>query len=329
MSTWARSNRRTAVTAAPALGVAMVAVGAALWGVDTIFREPLISRGGASWQSWTIVMCEHLILTTVCLPLLLTRRRQIPLLDRMGWLSVVVVAWGGSALATLAFTDALTNIPLGQIDSVVLLQKTQPLWAIATSAIVLGERPRPQLAFFLIPAAFGSYLLAFGTASPGEAFSSPAGRSALLALVAAALWGSATAFGRRAMRSISFELLTTLRFTIALPLLIVLAATHGALTPPASAHTEDYLRILVIALVPGLAAMLLYYRGLRETPASVATFAELAWPASAVVLNYVFLGATISRPELVGAIILWVTIAQLHRLPVGVTRRPQAEPSAA
>ena len=321
-------SRRTAVTVAPALGVAMVAVGAALWGVDTVFREPLISRGAAGWQSWTIVMCEHLILTAVCLPLLISRRGQIPLLDRMGWLSVVVVAFGGSALATLAFTDALRNIPLGQIDSVVLLQKTQPLWAIAAAALVLGERPRPQLALFLIPAALGSYLLAFGTTSPGQAFSSPAGHSALLALIAAGLWGSATAFGRRAMRSISFELLTALRFTVALPLLIALAATHGALTPPGSAHTEDYLRILVIALVPGLVAMLLYYRGLRETPASVATLAELAWPASAVVLNYVFLGATISRAELAGAVILWVTIAQLHRLPVGVPRRPRVSSPA-
>src|SRR5579862_5371636 len=120
MSTWVRSNRRTAVTAAPALGVAMVALGAALWGVDTVFREPLISRGGASWQSWTIVMCEHLILTTVCLPLLFTRRHQIPLLDRMGWLSVLVVAWGGSALATPARKNTRLNSSHSSISYAVL-----------------------------------------------------------------------------------------------------------------------------------------------------------------------------------------------------------------
>ncbi|HUZ83693.1 MAG TPA: DMT family transporter, partial [Gaiellales bacterium] len=263
-------KRRPANTLAPAAGVALVAVGAALWGVDAVFRQPLVSR----WPSWTIVMCEHLILTAVCLPLLLSRRAQARRLDRLGWLSVLAVAWGGSALATLAFTQAFAYSPVSTIDSIVLLQKTQPLWAIAAAALTLGERPRPRLVMFVIPAAIGSYLLAFGTAAPGQVFASPQGRAAALALVAAALWGSATAFGRRAMRSVSFEFLTALRFTAALPLLIVIAGFEGAIVPPSSAAAGDYLRVLVIALVPGLVAMLLYYRGLRETPASVATFAE-------------------------------------------------------
>ena len=63
---------------------------------------------------------------------------------------------------------------------------------------------------------------------------------------------------------------------------------------------------------------MLYYRGLVHTPASVATFAELAFPATALVVNYYVLGASVSATQLLGFGILWVTIALLHRLPVGL-----------
>jgi drug/metabolite transporter (DMT)-like permease len=65
--------------------------------------------------------------------------------------------------------------------------------------------------------------------------------------------------------------------------------------------------------------MLLYYRGLRRTPASIATFAELAFPASALVINYFVLGATIDAVQLLGFFILWGTIALLHWVPVRVS----------
>jgi drug/metabolite transporter (DMT)-like permease len=69
--------------------------------------------------------------------------------------------------------------------------------------------------------------------------------------------------------------------------------------------------------------MLLYYRGLRTTPAPVATLAELAFPATALIVNYFALGATVSGAQLLGFAILWATIAMLHRMPVRV------EPAAA
>jgi drug/metabolite transporter (DMT)-like permease len=64
--------------------------------------------------------------------------------------------------------------------------------------------------------------------------------------------------------------------------------------------------------------MLLYYRGLVTTPAPVATFAELAFPATALIVNYVFLDATISAGQFAGLVVLYGTIGLLHRMPVRV-----------
>ena len=306
---------------APVAGVALVAAGAAMWGSDGALRAPLVSH----WSPWTIVLYEHIILTALVLPRLFRSARSIAHLPRGAWVAVIGVGWGGSALATLAFTFAFQY---GNPDVVILLQKTQPLWALAVAALTLGERPRSRLLPVALIALSGTYLLSFGALDPASAFSGAQGKAALLALLAAALWGSATVFGRSALAHMEPDVLTGLRFTSALPLLAVIAATHGALAPPAAATTTDWGRLVALAVISGLVGMMLYYRGLRRTPASIATFAELAFPASALVINYVVLGATVSATQLLGFAILWATIAMLHWVPVAV-RRPLRPSEAA
>jgi drug/metabolite transporter (DMT)-like permease len=301
---------------APIAGIALVAVGAALWGFDSALRQPLLN----TWSPWTIVLYEHVILVALVGYYVISHRASLRNLDRMGWISLIVIAWGGSALATLAFTTAFEY---GNPNVVVLLQKTQPLWAILAAAIVVREVPRPVILIVFIPAAIGTYLLSFGWLSPSDAFSDGRGKAALLALIAAALWGSATAFGRRALQQIDSNLVTGMRFVLALPFLfvLVLARGGGELTPSGAAGS-DWVRLFLLALFPGLIALLLYYRGLKTTPAPVATFAELAFPATTLIVNYFYLGYTIDVWQFVGLVVLWVTIAALHLIPVMVPARP-------
>src|SRR4051794_13717941 len=286
-------------------GVALVAGGAAIWGLDGVIRAPLVKE----WSTWTIVLYEHVLLTLVVLPYLWTRRAALRRLTPGGWLSVLVVAWGGSALATLAFTSAFQH---GNPTVVVLLQKTQPVWAVLAAAVVLGERPRRRLAVVAVPALVGVYLLSFGWMSPADALRDGHAEPILLALAAAALWGGATAFGRRALREIAPNVLTGMRFTVALPLLLVLAVTHSAVAAPAAATGGDWVRIGLVALFPGLVALVLYYRGLERIPASVATFAELAFPATSLLAGWIFLDATVPAEQLLGFVIVWAAILALH-----------------
>jgi drug/metabolite transporter (DMT)-like permease len=306
---------------APIAGVALVAAGAAMWGSDGALRAPLVSH----WSPWTIVLYEHIILTALVLPRLVRSARAIRRIRRRAWVAVIGVGWGGSALATLAFTFAFQY---GNPDVVILLQKTQPLWALGIAALALGERPRTRMLPVALVALVGTYLLSFGALGPANAFAGAEGKAALLALVAAALWGSATVFGRSALAHMEPDVLTGLRFASALPLLGVIAATQGALAPPAAATTTDWVRLALLAVISGLVGMMLYYRGLRRTPASIATFAELAFPASALVINYFVLGATVSALQLLGFAILWATIAALHWVPVAVVRVSAASEAA-
>ena len=59
-----------------------------------------------------------------------------------------------------------------------------------------------------------------------------------------------------------------------------------------------------MALVPGILALLAYYKGLGSTTASVATLAELCFPVTAVLLNWIALGTSLYPPQLFGTTLL-------------------------
>jgi drug/metabolite transporter, DME family len=73
-------------------------------------------------------------------------------------------------------------------------------------------------------------------------------------------------------------------------------------------------RILIMALLPGLIAMLIYYEGLKKTPASVATFVELVFPVAAIAVSTAFLGSQLSATQLVSAAVLMAAVTQISRL---------------
>ena len=60
--------------------------------------------------------------------------------------------------ATILFTQAFVH---GDPITPVVLQKVQPLIAIAAARVILGEQPRRRFAWFVIPALLGVWLIAF------------------------------------------------------------------------------------------------------------------------------------------------------------------------
>jgi drug/metabolite transporter (DMT)-like permease len=131
---------------------------------------------------------------------------------------------------------------------------------------------------------------------------------AVLALAAAAGWGTSTIWGRVATTHLPFELVTALRILGALPALIIAAVLQGQTGVPAR---PQFVTLIWLALIPGLAALILYYRGLRHTPASQATIAELAFPAVASLLNWLVLGASATAVQVFGFAIIWTAIFAL------------------
>src|ERR1700674_317082 len=260
--------------------VLLVAVAATLWASDAYFRNQLISH----LQPTQIVVAEDALITLFLLPVLVRTRRDLRHLGPRGWLAVAMIAVGAQALATILFTASFSYRIFAETF---VLQQTQPLIAIGLAWIVLGERRRPWFWPTAAVALVAVYMVVFAyhPEDPIKALQSGRVEAGLLALGAAALWASGTVFGRFALGSISFWSMTALRFTLALPVLVVIALVQFGPAGFTHYRVSDFLpNLLAIALVPGLLALLLYYRALSRTPASLATIAEMAYPVAATLI---------------------------------------------
>ena len=264
--------------------VVFVAVAATLWASDAYFRNQLVQHLSAT----QIVVAEDGLVTLFLLPVLIRSRGELKKLGRRGWLAVAIIAAGAQALATILFTASFSIAAQHQLFAeTFVLQQTQPLIAIALAWIVLGERRRPWFWPAAVVGIAAVYMVLFASdpLSPVSALKNGRLEVGLLALGAAALWASGTVLGRFALGSISFWSMTSLRFTLALPVLVVIVLVQSGLGGFGHYRVSDFLpNLLAIAIVPGLLALLLYYRALSKTPASLATIAEMAYPVAATLI---------------------------------------------
>ncbi len=258
------------------ISVVLVAIAATLWASDTYFRAQLIGHLTAS----QIVVIEDALITLFLVVVLV---RGIPEMRRLAWrqwLAVGLIGLGPQAIATILFTASFSYRHFAETF---VLQQTQPLIAIVLAWIILGERRRTWFWPVAALAIVGVYMVVFAQDPTAPLSDLQHGRleAGLLALGAAALWASGTVLGRFVLGTLSFPTTTALRFTIALPILVVIVLVQNGAAGFTHYHAADALPFLGIALIPGLLALLLYYRALASTPATLATIAELAFPVTA------------------------------------------------
>lgn len=276
----------------------LVAVAASLWGLSALWRSPLAQE----FPSLTVVFWEHLILVVLVAPWLLPAVRRLRAASVRTQVAVAVIGAGSSALATTLFTMAFR---VGDPITPQVLQKLQPLIALALAALLLGERLRARFIAFVVPALIGAWLLAF---PEPLGVSVASAQAALLALGAAALWAAGTVLGRLASAELRFKDLTALRFSIGLLTLTVIASVTGT---PLAMRWSAAPSLVLLALFPGLLALVLYYLALGRTPAARATLAELAFPVTAALIGVVVFAARPTGSQWLGMAIVLVTVVAL------------------
>ncbi|MHA6530828.1 DMT family transporter [Paenibacillus sp. BAC0078] len=300
-------------------GFWLVVLGAALWGVDPLFRIILLK----SLTSSQIVLLEHVVLFLAAAPVLWRHRAELKAVRLRQAAALLIVSWGGSAVATILFTKALSS---GDLNAVLLLQKLQPLFAIGLAAVILKERLPKNFGILIVVALAGTYLLTFGWTIPFGHVNSFIGVSSLLALGAAALWGASTVMGRYLLGSMKYETVTSLRFILALPLLFVITSMEGApwqINGGLGTSALIGLNLLLQALLPGLLSMLLYYKGLNTTKASFATLAELSFPMTGILINWIVYNQLVTLPQIIGFALIWTALFFISN-----QQSRQAEPAA-
>jgi drug/metabolite transporter (DMT)-like permease len=321
--------------------VALVSVAAGLWAFDAYFRPGLTKQ----LSSGQIVLVEDLLISLCLLPVLLVNAPSLRRLSGRRWLALAAIAIGPQAVATVLFTKAIgysfSNPAAPNFDvlhEVYLLYLLQPVFGIAFARVFLGERRRRTFWPLAAIALVGVYLIVFADdpTAPWQ-IRHPELIAGVLVLAAVIMWAAGTVLGRYTLEDVSFPVTTSMRFILALPVLLVIVLLDKGGAAFSGYSASQIPSFLGIVLVPGLLAMLLYYLALSNTPASLATIAELGYPLALFLIFSlpppVGQGAPLRPIEVVGAVLLVAGVVSLNFLKtrhiVEVPRERLAGSSAA
>ena len=285
----------------------LVVIAASLWAVDGIVLRPSLF----SLPVPLVVFVESAIVAILLSPFFIKRFSSLKQLKKKDWLAFFGVALLGGAIGTMAITKALFYVNFVNLSVVILLQKLQPVFAISLATIFLKEKLPKEFFLWAGLAIVGAYFMTFGTTLPNFSTGDKTTIAALFALLAAFSFSSSTVLSKRALRNVDYEMGTYLRFLFATIIMLIIAVSTGDILSLTEITTKQIIIFLIIAFTTGGAAIFLYYYGLKKISASVASICELAFPLTAVVLEYFVHGNILSPVQWIGAAILLISILKV------------------
>lgn len=280
---------------------------ATLWGIDAVLLRPILFNLPVP----LVVLLESSIATIIMTPFFFTRRNQLKEIPGKDYLIFFGVALFGGAIGTMAIVKALFYVNFVNLSIVVLIQKLQPIFAILLASLLLKEK-LPKLFFLWASlAVIGVLLLTFGYNLPNFRTGEKTLIAALFALLAAFSFGSSTVLSKRALSNVTFFTGTYLRFLFTSIIMLFIVSVSNEFSNISDVSKYQWIIFLVIAFSSGGLAILLYYFGLKKVSASIATICELAFPFTAILLEYILRGNYLDLVQWIGAILLIISILKV------------------
>lgn len=287
-----------------------VIVAASLWGVDSIVLRPHLYTLPVP----LVVFLESLIVAILLIPILFKKFSDLKNLKGMDLLAFGGVALFGGAIGTMAITKALFYVNYVNLSVVVLIQKLQPVFALILASILLKERLPKTFFIWAGIAIVGAFLMTFGMKIPNIDTGDKTFVASLFALLAAFSFGFSTVLSKRALKNVTYELGTYLRFVITTILMIVIIGITGDISSIREVTGTQWMIFMIIAFTSGGLAIFLYYYGLKRISASVATIAELSFPLTAILLEYIIHDNILDWVQWIGAVLLIYSIIQVSKI---------------
>lgn len=272
------NNRRAAIT-----GALAICISASLWGFDGVVLTPNLFNLEIGY----VVFMLHLIPFVIMNIFLYREYRYVRNFTKSDIFIFLLVALLGGALGTLSIVKALFLVEFKKLSIVILLQKTQPVFAIALAAIILRERPRKGYYLWATVAIAAGYFLAFGFNIPHIESNIKTIYASVFSLIAAASFGSGTVLSKKILNRYSFHTATFYRYGFTTLLMLIYVIGTGSIRQIFITTPLNWLIFLIIAFTTGSGAIFLYYYGLKNVSAMVSTICELCFPLVAILLDYI------------------------------------------
>lgn len=285
-------------------GTFFIMIACFTWALDTLIRYPLL---GAGYSTLQIVLIEHLTLVLFVSPMLWRYRHVYRHMSMNSFLCLFFIGGVGSAVGTLAFTEAFQYL---NPTVVILLQKLQPIVAILLAYWFLKERIESQFVRWALVILLGSFVMMWPDLRllnnaqwhySSDSMSLFKGYG--YTLIAVAAWGAATVCGKYlSHQNMPANAIMSGRFVTGLLVLLPLALANS--DSLMAMKSLDLGLAVSMALLSGFIGMWFYYRGLRTVPAQMATLAELSFPVFAAAINWFFLDMGLTGYQIIGGLML-------------------------
>jgi drug/metabolite transporter (DMT)-like permease len=294
------------------LGAFAVVVAAGLWGASGVIFIPRLGNLSPSFVVFMMHFLPSVLLTVFC-------HRQFKMMSQFSfsdWVLLLLISVFGAILGTLAIVKALFLVNFHHLSVVVLLQKVQPIFTVFLAGILLKEKVTKFFIVLSIIILTGGYFLTFGFHLPTYSNTTQTLYAALLAVFAAFCFGSSTVFSKMiATRHNSFTV-SFYRYLLTAVILGGWLGATGGLSLFRSVTSVNWLIFILIIFTSGFLSIYLYYIGIKNIKAGIATFCELSMPISAVVLDYFVNHSYLSVVQVLGGIVMICGIVVLVKLQV-------------
>ena len=290
------------------IGAFAISLAAALWGVDGIVLLPRLGNLNVAFVVFMLHALAFLIMNTF----LFKEYRQLRNFNNSDFLTFFLIALFGGAIGTMSIVHALFLLNFESLTIVILLQKLQPIFAIALAVIFLKERMRKFYFVWASLAIIAGYFLTFGTNLPNFNTGDNTLKAALFSLLAAFAFGSSTVLSKKVLGKFSFHTATFYRYGFTTLIMLIFILSTGLYTQFGSVEGKHWVIFLIIAVTTGSGAIFMYYYGLKKVRAVIATICELFFPVTAIILDYIVNGQRLSWVQWISAFIMLFAIIKLN-----------------
>ena len=302
--------RTPARTGAGRVGLVQITAAAVLWGTAGVVAA-LVHRstgqGPLEISFWRLAVSGAVMLL-IALPrfgtvLVAARRDPGPL------------ALAGAALAAYQGLYFLSVTTAGVNVATMVSLGTAPVVAALWEALRQRRAPALRQGVVLVVAIAGLVLVAGGHGGPGGP---QQGLGVLAAVGSGLVYGGSTILGRHLAQHTPAVAMTTLTSVVGAACLVPFALLAGPVVVPADPPLPVWVAWAGIGAMGALAtavAYVLFNRGLRGTPSSVAAVLTLVEPLTAAVLAVGVLGEPMGAATVVGAGLLLGAVAVLYLAP--------------
>ena len=297
----------------PLLGSIFIIIAAMMWGIDGILLTPSYFTKFKFFDVNFIVFIAHAIPTVILSIFFSKQYKYLKTFTKSDYLFFILIALFGGTIGTLSIVKALELSNYTPYSIVILIQKTQPIFAILLAIFLLKEKPSKNFYVVAIIALIAIYFLTFEFKSPVLLKQNNL-LTVLYSLLAAFSFGSSTVFGKKVVYKFSFLTSTFYRFffTTIITMLFVIFSETTRNTITQYTQNKNLMGLSLFIAIFGLLAILIYYNGLKYVKATIATFCELAFPITSVVTEAIIYKRFLSPIQLVAAIVLVAVILYLN-----------------